>query len=116
MVRDASGIHLLISSFHFVDRNISVFSTYDKKYQYDIFCWQAWERINSRSLVLLVDVHRPFTHRYVPPDLNSLAVTAQVMVIGATNRPGSLDPALRRAGRFDKEICLGIPDEAARLR
>ncbi|XP_036816752.1 nuclear valosin-containing protein-like [Oncorhynchus mykiss] len=76
----------------------------------------AWERINSRSLVLLVDVHRPFTHRYVPPDLNSLAVTAQVMVIGATNRPGSLDPALRRAGRFDKEICLGIPDEAARLR
>uniref|UniRef100_A0A8C7T0N0 Nuclear VCP like n=1 Tax=Oncorhynchus mykiss TaxID=8022 RepID=A0A8C7T0N0_ONCMY len=49
-------------------------------------------------------------------DLNSLAVTAQVMVIGATNRPGSLDPALRRAGRFDKEICLGIPDEAARLR
>ncbi|XP_010890577.1 nuclear valosin-containing protein-like [Esox lucius] len=49
-------------------------------------------------------------------DLNSLAVTTQVLVIGATNRPDSLDPALRRAGRFDKEICLGIPDEAARLR
>ncbi|XP_024863996.1 nuclear valosin-containing protein-like isoform X2 [Kryptolebias marmoratus] len=49
-------------------------------------------------------------------DLNSLAVTAQVLVIGATNRPDSLDPALRRAGRFDREICLGIPDESARLR
>ncbi|XP_069578679.1 nuclear valosin-containing protein-like isoform X2 [Brachyistius frenatus] len=49
-------------------------------------------------------------------DLNSLAATAQVLVIGATNRPDSLDPALRRAGRFDREICLGIPDEAARLR
>ncbi|KAJ2779022.1 Ribosome biogenesis ATPase rix7 [Coemansia javaensis] len=37
-----------------------------------------------------------------------------VMLIGATNRPDSLDPALRRAGRFDREISLGVPDEAAR--
>ncbi|XP_040207319.1 nuclear valosin-containing protein-like [Rana temporaria] len=49
-------------------------------------------------------------------DLNNLEVTAQVLVIGATNRPDSLDPALRRAGRFDREICLGIPDEKARQR
>ncbi|XP_035771466.1 nuclear valosin-containing protein-like [Neolamprologus brichardi] len=49
-------------------------------------------------------------------DVNSLAVPAQLLVIGATNRPDSLDPALRRAGRFDREICMGIPDEAARLR
>jgi len=38
-----------------------------------------------------------------------------VMVIGATNRADALDPALRRAGRFDREITLGIPDEKARL-
>ncbi|XP_006898122.1 PREDICTED: nuclear valosin-containing protein-like [Elephantulus edwardii] len=49
-------------------------------------------------------------------DLNSVAATARVLVIGATNRPDSLDPALRRAGRFDREVCLGIPDEAARER
>lgn len=39
-----------------------------------------------------------------------------VVVIGATNRPDSLEPALRRAGRFDREIALGIPDAAARAR
>ena len=39
-----------------------------------------------------------------------------VRVIGATNRPDSLDPALRRAGRFDREISMGIPDEAARVK
>ncbi|KAK3932258.1 Nuclear valosin-containing protein-like [Frankliniella fusca] len=38
----------------------------------------------------------------------------QVLVVGATNRPDSLDPALRRAGRFDREVCMGIPDKEAR--
>lgn len=37
-----------------------------------------------------------------------------MLVLGATNRPDSLDPALRRAGRFDREVSLGIPDKEAR--
>ncbi|GLE01006.1 hypothetical protein PINS_up009819 [Pythium insidiosum] len=51
-------------------------------------------------------------------DSLSLANTGgkPVLIIGATNRPDALDSALRRAGRFDREICLGIPDEAARER
>ena len=40
----------------------------------------------------------------------------QVFVIGATNRPDALDAALRRAGRFDREVSIGIPDEQSRLR
>ena len=44
---------------------------------------------------------------YSKPDVS-------VVVIGATNRPDALDPALRRAGRFDQEVSVGIPDEAAR--
>ena len=41
---------------------------------------------------------------------------AHVAVLGATNRADALDSALRRAGRFDREIMLGVPDEAARAR
>ena len=37
-----------------------------------------------------------------------------VIVIGATNRPDAVDQALRRPGRFDREISLGVPDENAR--
>ncbi|KAK9760047.1 Ribosome biogenesis ATPase rix7 [Basidiobolus ranarum] len=37
-----------------------------------------------------------------------------VLIIGATNRPDSLDSALRRAGRFDREIALSVPGEEAR--
>lgn len=40
---------------------------------------------------------------------------SHVLVIGATNRPNSLDPALRRPGRFSWEIELGVPDENARF-
>lgn len=38
-----------------------------------------------------------------------------VIVIGATNRPNSIDPALRRFGRFDREIDIGVPDEIGRM-
>jgi SpoVK/Ycf46/Vps4 family AAA+-type ATPase len=38
----------------------------------------------------------------------------QVMVIGATNRPDAVDPALRRPGRFDREFYFGLPGLAAR--
>ncbi|KAL3902213.1 MAG: hypothetical protein SGARI_005948, partial [Bacillariaceae sp.] len=41
--------------------------------------------------------------------------SSPVLVLGATNRSDSIDPALRRAGRFDKEILLGVPDEEARI-
>lgn len=39
----------------------------------------------------------------------------RVVIIGATNRPNAIDPALRRPGRFDKEIEIGVPDALSRL-
>lgn len=46
--------------------------------------------------------------------MDGLEGRGQVIVIGATNLPNLLDPALRRPGRFDREITIGIPDIGAR--
>jgi len=42
--------------------------------------------------------------------LDGLKSRGRVIVIGATNRPNALDPAIRRPGRFDREIEIGVPD------
>ncbi|QCE14531.1 cell division cycle protein 48 homolog [Vigna unguiculata] len=47
--------------------------------------------------------------------MDGLKTRSHVIVIGATNRPNSIDPALRRFGRFDREIDIGVPDEVGRL-
>ena len=47
--------------------------------------------------------------------LDGLESRGQVIVIGATNIPNVLDPALRRPGRFDREISIPIPDKNSRL-
>ncbi|MDI6701936.1 CDC48 family AAA ATPase [Methanothermobacter wolfeii] len=46
--------------------------------------------------------------------MDGLKTRGQVVVIGATNRPDALDPALRRPGRFDREIEIGVPDRDER--
>lgn len=46
--------------------------------------------------------------------MDGLDARGQVIVIGATNLPDALDPALRRPGRFDREIVIGVPDRPAR--
>ncbi|ANB12581.1 AAA family ATPase AFG2 [Sugiyamaella lignohabitans] len=47
--------------------------------------------------------------------MDGVGSTGKVVVIGATNRPNSIDPALRRPGRFGQEIEIGIPDAIGRL-
>lgn len=47
--------------------------------------------------------------------MDGIQSRGKLVVIGATNRPNAIDPALRRPGRFDREIDIGIPDEHGRL-
>ena len=47
--------------------------------------------------------------------MDGLDSRGQVVVIGATNRPDAIDPALRRPGRFDRELTFTLPDARARL-
>ncbi|WP_298665865.1 CDC48 family AAA ATPase [uncultured Methanofollis sp.] len=47
--------------------------------------------------------------------MDGLKARGQVVVIAATNIPDAIDPALRRGGRFDREIEIGIPDKKGRL-
>jgi transitional endoplasmic reticulum ATPase len=46
--------------------------------------------------------------------MDGLKTRGEVVVIGATNRPDALDPAIRRGGRFDREIIIGVPDKNGR--
>src|SRR5919197_707630 len=47
--------------------------------------------------------------------MDGIESRGKLVVIGATNRPNAIDPALRRPGRFDREIEIGIPDEDGRF-
>jgi transitional endoplasmic reticulum ATPase len=47
--------------------------------------------------------------------MDGLKQRSQTIVMAATNRPNSIDPALRRFGRFDREVDIGIPDAVGRL-
>ena len=47
--------------------------------------------------------------------MDGLSSRGEVIVIAATNRPNALDPAIRRGGRFDREIEIGIPNKNGRL-
>jgi len=47
--------------------------------------------------------------------MDGLKSRGKLVVIGATNRPNAIDPALRRPGRFDREIVVGVPDYNSRL-
>jgi len=64
------------------------------------------------------EVHGEVERRVVSQlltQMDGLKSRGKVIIMGATNRPNSIDPALRRPGRFDREITIGVPDRDGRL-
>lgn len=73
-------------------------------------------RIVTQLMTCMDELHRPGKSTDKNADTESADTKpSYVLVIGATNRPDAVDPALRRPGRFDREIGLGVPDENARV-
>ena len=61
------------------------------------------------------DSSREMTHRIIAQFLQQMdELSPEIVVLGVTSRPHKLDASLRRSGRFDSEILVGIPDETAR--
>lgn len=82
----------------------------------------AVARVVTQLLTLMDGVPSPSQPRQAASDSSSSssdndnsAAQPRVIVIGATNRPDALDPALRRPGRFEREVRIDPPDVAARL-
>lgn len=74
-------------------------------------------RIVTQLMTCMDELHQ--TLKSVDADTESEEAKSKpgyVLVIGATNRPDAVDHALRRPGRFDREIVLGVPDENARVQ
>ncbi|XP_073144062.1 cell division control protein 48 homolog C-like isoform X2 [Henckelia pumila] len=79
------------------------------------------ERETDRRIVTQLMNCMDESYRMVKPvngkedSKSSNSIPGHVLVIGATNRPDAIDPALRRPGRFDYEFGLRVPDENARV-
>ncbi|KAF3341949.1 Cell division control protein 48 [Carex littledalei] len=71
------------------------------------------QRIVTQLITCMDQVHQGL-YEDQEADLSKDKPPGYVLVIGATNSPDALDQALRRPGRFDREIALSVPDEAAR--
>src|SRR3989344_1874612 len=73
---------------------------------------------NSPTIIFFDEIDAIAPKRVVSQllaQMDGLKSRGKVIVVAATNRPNSIDPALRRPGRFDREISIGVPNKKGRL-
>ncbi|MBN1167962.1 MAG: AAA family ATPase [Methanospirillaceae archaeon] len=90
-----------------------IFEEAEKKAPSIIFIDEI-DSIAPKRLETFGEVERRVTAQLLTM-MDGLSKRGQVVVIAATNIPDAIDPALRRGGRFDREIEIGIPDKGGRL-
>ncbi|KAI9627464.1 hypothetical protein H4Q26_017367 [Puccinia striiformis f. sp. tritici PST-130] len=86
----------------------TISSAYHSEGEQKIYSIFEEAKSNSPSIILIDEIDGLFPSR-------ESGDRPKVIVIATTNRPNTLDPALRRPGRFDNEIEIGIPDSKSRL-
>merc|ERR1719473_240513 len=69
---------------------------------------------NSPAIIFIDEIERRIVSQLLTL-MDGLKARSHVVVIAATNRPNTIDAALRRFGRFDREVDIGVPDENGRL-
>ncbi|KAI7944918.1 hypothetical protein MJO28_010613 [Puccinia striiformis f. sp. tritici] len=109
----------------------TISSAYHSEGEQKIYSIFDEAKLNSPSIILIDEIDGLFPSRESGGEVERRMVGAllscmdgidskggdrpKVIVIATTNRPNTLDPALRRPGRFDNEIEIGIPDSKSRL-
>lgn len=100
---------------------------YDSDWVDSIYPFMCDSSVDPPSLSIYLYIYIYYSHTQPPnPNqverrivsqmltlLDGIKPTSNVVVIAATNRPNQIDPALRRFGRFDRELDIGVPDDGA---
>ncbi|KAI3651314.1 hypothetical protein MP228_004795 [Amoeboaphelidium protococcarum] len=97
------------SSILFIDEIDALFPRRDTSQS------ETEKRLVATMLTLMDGMEQSFSQIDGSNTNTNLVNKGHMIVIGATNRPNALDPALRRTGRFDKEIEIGVPSSDERL-
>lgn len=105
-------MHNSLNLFH-ISRAISLLCVQAKRFQPSIIFFDEIDGLAPVRSAKQDQIHASIVSTLLAL-MDGLDSRGQIVVIGATNRPDAIDPALRRPGRFDRELLFPLPDASAR--